>query len=31
MKVLLDLNILLDLFLKRLPWVNDAAAIWTAH
>jgi predicted nucleic acid-binding protein len=31
MKVLLDLNVLLDLFLKRRPWVNDAAAIWTAH
>src|SRR5439155_22902604 len=31
MRVLLDLNVLLDLFLKRLPWVHDAAAIWTAH
>ena len=31
MKILLDLNVLLDLFLKRPLWVHDAAAIWAAH
>jgi hypothetical protein len=28
---LLDLNVLLDIVLKRLPWWTDADAIWTAH
>jgi predicted nucleic acid-binding protein len=31
MKLLLDLNVLLDIFLKRAPWYTDAAAIWQAH
>ena len=31
MKVLLDLNIILDVFLNRAPWVTDSAAIWDAH
>jgi predicted nucleic acid-binding protein len=31
MRVLLDINVLLDLFLKRALWVHDATAIWTAH
>src|SRR5260370_33157253 len=30
-RYLLDLNVLLDLHLKRLPWATDAAAIWAAH
>jgi predicted nucleic acid-binding protein len=31
MKVLLDTNVILDLFLNRQPFVNDAAAIWEAN
>ena len=31
MKVLLDLNIILDVLLNRAPWVTDSAAIWDAH
>ena len=30
-KYLLDTNVLLDLFLKRLPWAADMAVIWNAH
>ncbi len=30
-KYLLDTNVLLDLFLDRLPWAADMAAIWDAH
>lgn len=31
MKVLLDVNVLADLFLKREAWLADAAAIWDAN
>jgi predicted nucleic acid-binding protein len=31
MIVLLDQNILLDLFLNRAPWAADAATLWQAH
>src|SRR5262245_55068509 len=31
MTVLADLNILLDIFLNRLPWATDAAAVWQAN
>ena len=31
MKVLLDLNVILDVLLNRAPWVTDSAAIWDAH
>ena len=31
MKVLLDTNVILDLFLNRQPFVNDAAIIWQAN
>jgi predicted nucleic acid-binding protein len=31
MKVLLDINVVLDLLLNRVPWATDAAAIWDAH
>ncbi len=31
MKALLDTNIILDLFLNRQPFVNDAATIWQAN
>lgn len=31
MSVLLDLNILLDLFLEREPWRGEAGAIWQAN
>ena len=31
MKVLLDTNVVLDLFLNRQPFVNDAATIWQAN
>jgi predicted nucleic acid-binding protein len=31
MRVLLDTNILLDLFLDRDPFADDAAALWQAH
>lgn len=30
-KYLLDTSVLLDLFLKRLPWAADMAVIWDAH
>ena len=31
MRILLDTNIILDLFLEREPFVEDAALIWKAH
>ena len=31
MKVLLDVNIVLDVLLNRAPWVADSAAAWNAH
>lgn len=31
MSILLDINALLDLFLNRMPWADDADAIWQAH
>lgn len=31
MKVLLDLNVVLDVLLNRVPWVTDSAATWDAH
>ena len=31
MKVLLDVNVLADLFLKREAWLADAVAIWDAN
>lgn len=31
MKVLLDVNVLADLFLKREEWLADAVAIWEAN
>jgi hypothetical protein len=31
MRVLLDLNIILDVLLNRAPWVTDSAATWDAH
>jgi predicted nucleic acid-binding protein len=31
MRVLFDTNIILDLFLDREPYANDAAALWQAN
>lgn len=31
MRVLLDLNVLLDFLLNRAPWCAEAAEIWKAH
>lgn len=31
LNVLLDINLLLDVFLARAPWVADAQALWAAH
>jgi predicted nucleic acid-binding protein len=31
MRVLLDTNVLLDVLLKRDPWVTESSAIWQAH
>ena len=31
MRVLLDLNVLLDFLLDRVPWNADAAEVWKAH
>ena len=31
MKVLLDINVVLDVLLNRPPWVADASAVWSAH
>jgi hypothetical protein len=30
-RVLLDINVVLDILLNRLPWATDAGAIWNAH
>ena len=31
MRILLDTNIVLDVLLKREPWVTEASAIWKAN
>ncbi len=31
MRVLLDTNVILDVLLKREPWVKDASALWQAN
>jgi predicted nucleic acid-binding protein len=31
LNVLLDVNLLLDVFLAREPWLADSQALWTAH
>lgn len=31
MKVLLDINTVLDVFLVRQPWFTDASRVWDAH
>uniref|UniRef100_A0A7C2NZ99 PIN domain-containing protein n=1 Tax=Schlesneria paludicola TaxID=360056 RepID=A0A7C2NZ99_9PLAN len=31
MKVLLDLNVVLDVVLNRQPWIAESAAVWNAH
>jgi predicted nucleic acid-binding protein len=31
MKVLLDVNVVLDVLLVRQPWFADAAQVWDAH
>ena len=31
MRVLLDTNVVLDVLLKRAPWVVEASAIWRAN
>lgn len=31
MKVLLDLNVVLDVVLNRHPWVVESARVWNAH
>jgi len=31
MRVLLDTNVLLDVLLKRDPWVAQSSAVWQAH
>ena len=31
MKVLLDINVVLDVLLSRQPWLADAAQVWDAH
>jgi predicted nucleic acid-binding protein len=31
MKVLLDLNVFLDVVLNREPWVSEAKQVWNAH
>lgn len=31
MKVLLDLNVILDVLLNRAPWMTESAATWDAH
>ena len=31
MRVLLDTNVLLDVLLKRDPWVAESSAVWQAH
>ena len=31
MNVLLDVNVVLDVFLARQPWFGDASQVWDAH
>lgn len=31
MQILLDTNVILDVLLKREPWVAEASALWKAH
>ena len=31
MNVLIDLNIILDVILKRPPWLTEATKVWDAH
>lgn len=31
LKALLDVNLLLDVFLAREPWLANAQSVWTAH
>lgn len=31
MRVMLDMNIVLDHLLKRIPWADDATALWQAN
>ena len=31
MRILLDTNVLLDVLLKRDPWVTQSSAVWKAH
>lgn len=31
MRVLFDLNVILDVVLNRQPWANEAAQLWNAH
>ena len=31
MKVLVDVNVVLDVFLMRQPWFGEASQIWDAH
>jgi hypothetical protein len=31
LNVLVDVNLLLDVYLLRDPWVAEAQALWTAH
>lgn len=31
LNVLVDVNVLLDVFLAREPWMADAQAVWAAH
>lgn len=31
MRILIDTNVILDVFLDREPFVDDAALIWKAH
>lgn len=31
MRILLDTNVVLDVLLKRKPWVSEASAIWQAN
>ncbi len=31
LNVLLDVNLLLNVFLDREPWVSEARTVWTAH
>ncbi len=31
LNVLIDINVVLDIFLVREPWFSDAKAVWAAH